>query len=70
MSVENKAIAAERKDLTVLMFHLTDGTRIEVRHACPLTREDAHKESCRWAERLEIILPRGDVFGEATVRVS
>lgn len=57
----------DQKDPALFRFHLTDGTRIEIRHANPLTMEDAHMESCRWAERLEIILPAGDMFGEATL---
>lgn len=60
----------EPKDSAVFLYHLSDGTRIEIRQPAPLTRDDAHKESCRWAERLEIILPRGEMFGEATLRAA
>ncbi len=70
MSVEKRSMPVEPKDPAVFMYHLSDGTRIEIRHAGPFTREDAHKESCRWAERLEIILPGGDMFGEATLRAA
>jgi len=63
----NHIMSVEQKEPALLRFHLTDGTRIEIRHACPLTMEDAHKESCRWAERLELLLPRGEMFGEATL---
>lgn len=63
-------MSIDQKDLTVLMYHLSDGTRIEIRQAVPLTQDDAHKESCRWAERLELLLPRGEMFGEATLRAT
>lgn len=63
-------MSVERKDPTVLVYHLSDGTCIEIRQSNPLTRDEAHLESCRWAERLEIILPRGDMFGEATLRAA
>ncbi len=63
-------MSAEQKNPTVLKYHLSDGTCIEIRQCNPLTEDEAHLESCRWAERLEILLPKGDLFGEATLRAA